>query len=99
MRKAGIIWAGAAAAGMLTFAALAQQNMAGMITKIDRLNNTIVIQQTQGGTVGAGSGTMQEFKVQDTKQLEPFHAGDKVNFSATESGGTKTITDLKKEKP
>ncbi|MCA1455705.1 copper-binding protein [Bradyrhizobium sp. BRP22] len=97
MRKATIILAGATAVSILTTAALAQQNMTGTITKIDRLNGTISIQQTQSGTVGAGSGAIQEFKVTDVNKLEPFHAGDKVNFSAAEGGGTKTITDLKKQ--
>jgi len=35
--------------------------------------------------------------VQDAPLLETLHAGDKVNFSATESGGVKTITTLKKQ--
>ncbi|WP_027578003.1 copper-binding protein [Bradyrhizobium sp. Ai1a-2] len=97
MRAMTIILASATAVSMFATAASAQQNMTGTITKIDRLNSTISIQQTQSGTVGAGSGAIQEFKVQDTNKLEPFHAGDKVNFSAAEGGGTKTITDLKKQ--
>ncbi|MFH0297669.1 copper-binding protein [Bradyrhizobium sp. 31Argb] len=97
MRTTTIILAGATALGIFATAASAQQNMTGTITKIDRLNSTISIQQTQSGTVGAGSGAIQEFKVTDTNKLEPFHAGDKVNFSASEGGSTKTITDLKKQ--
>jgi Cu/Ag efflux protein CusF len=97
MRTTTIIWAGAVVLGAFTSAALAQQNVAGTITKIDRLNGTIAIQQTQSGTVGANSGAAQEFKMQDAKQLEAFHAGDKVNFSASEGGGAKTITQLKKQ--
>jgi Cu/Ag efflux protein CusF len=97
MRITTIILAGATAVSIFATAALAQQGMSGTITKIDRLNGTISIQQTQSGTVGAGSGAIQEFKVQDTNKLEPFHAGDKVNFSAAEGSGAKTITDLKKQ--
>ena len=96
MRAMTIFLASVTAVSILATAASAQQNMTGTITKIDRLNSTISIQQTQSGTVGAGSGAIQEFKVQDINKLEPFHAGDKVNFSASEGGGTKTITDLKK---
>jgi Cu/Ag efflux protein CusF len=96
MRAMTIFLASATAVSILATAASAQQNMTGTITKIDRLNSTISIQQTQSGTVGAGSGAIQEFKVQDINKLEPFHAGDKVNFSASEGGSTKTITDLKK---
>ena len=98
MRTARIIFASAMAFNIVMSAALAQQNNAGMVTKIDRLNGTIAIQQTQSGTVGAGSGSaVQEFKVQDGKLLEAFHAGDKVTYSATEAGGAKTITTLQKQ--
>jgi Cu/Ag efflux protein CusF len=97
MRIAKIMLASAAASSMLMSAALAQQTSAGMITKIDRLNGTIAIQQTQSGTVGANNGrAIEEFKVQGPS-LETFHAGDKVNYSATETGGVKTITTLKKQ--
>jgi Cu/Ag efflux protein CusF len=77
--------------------AFAQQSTTGMITQIDRLNGTIAIQQTQSGTVGANTGGAQGFKVQDTKLLENFHAGDRVTFSATDDSGAKTITQLKKQ--
>jgi Cu/Ag efflux protein CusF len=98
MRTAKIILVGAAAMNICMAAALAQQTSAGMITKIDRLNGTIAIQQTQSGTVGANKGAAtEEFKVKDSALLEPLHAGDKVDYSATEGGGVKTITTLKKQ--
>jgi Cu/Ag efflux protein CusF len=98
MRIAKIMFANAAAVSFLMSAALAQQTSAGTVTKIDRLSGTIAIQQTQSGTVGANSGgATEEFKVQDRPLLDTFHAGDKVNYSATESGGIKTITTLKKQ--
>jgi Cu/Ag efflux protein CusF len=88
----------AAGIAMLTPAALAQQTGAGTITRIDRLNGTISIQQTPSGTVGANTGgAIEQFKVQDGPMLENLHAGDKVNFSATETGGVKTVTTLKKQ--
>ena len=99
MRTARIILAGAAAITMLTSAALAQQTGAGTVTRIDRLSGTISIQQTPSGTVGAtaGGSATEQFKVQDAPLLETLHAGDRVNFSATDNGGVKTITTIKKQ--
>ena len=81
MKAANIILGSFAATIVIVSGAFAQQTITGMITQIDRLNGTIAIQQTQSGTVGSNSGGAQNFKVQDTKQLENFHAGDRVNFS------------------
>jgi hypothetical protein len=76
---------------------LAQQALTGTVTKIDRINRTIAIQQTQSGTVGANTGgTAQEFKAQDSLSLDTLHAGDKVTISATETGGIK-ITKLQNQ--
>jgi Cu/Ag efflux protein CusF len=98
MKRAKIMLASAAVVSVVMSAALAQQTSAGTVTKIDRLSGTIAIQQAQSGTVGANSGgATEEFKVQDRPLLDTFHAGDKVNYSATESGGIKTITTLKKQ--
>jgi Cu/Ag efflux protein CusF len=97
MRTAKIILASAAVVGVLMSAALAQQPSTGTVLKIDRLNGTIAIQQTPSGTVGAGSGgPAEEFKVTGP-QLDAFHAGDKVTFSAATNGGVKTITTLQKQ--
>ncbi|MBR0715012.1 copper-binding protein [Bradyrhizobium liaoningense] len=94
-----LIFAGAAAMGMLASSAFAADDMTGMVTRIDRLNSTISIQQMQSGTVGAsGGGAVQEFKAKDAGMLEPVHVGDRVSYSATEAGGTKTITKLQKAK-
>ena len=98
MRAVKIVLTSLAAVSLVTSAALAEQS-SGMVTKIDRLAGTITIQQTQGGTVGAAGGAVQEYKVPKTQSLEAFHAGDKVTFSATESGGAKTIDKLEKQKP
>ena len=68
------------------------------MTRIDRVNGTVAIQQAPSGTVGAGSGgASEEFKVPDSASLNAVHAGDRVNFSATGSGGTKTITKLERQ--
>jgi hypothetical protein len=96
MKTAKIILAGSAALSLLGSAALAQQTSTGMITKIDRLSGTVSIQQQQSGTVGASTGGAAElFKVEGGVS-DAWHAGDRVKFSVTETGGTKTITKLEK---
>jgi Cu/Ag efflux protein CusF len=97
MKLANIMIAGTAAL-IISSSALAQQTQTGTVTRIDRLNSTVAIQQTQSGTVGAGGGgAAEEFKVQNGASLDAVHAGDKVNFSATTSGTTKTITKLERQ--
>ena len=98
MRAAKIVMTSLAAAGLITSAALAQQSMSGMVTKIDRLSGTISIQQTQTGTVGAAGGAIQEYKVAKGQSLEELHAGDKVTFTTTDGDGGKTINKLDKQK-
>ncbi|AWL94751.1 MULTISPECIES: copper-binding protein [Bradyrhizobium] len=93
------IFAGAAALSMLATSALAD-DMTGMVMRIDRLNGTISIQQTQKGTVGGsagGAGALQEYKTKDAAMLEAVHAGDRVNYSATDNNGTGTLTKLQKQ--
>jgi len=95
MKAAKILLAGLGAATLLMSAASAEQGMSGMITKIDRLNSTVAIQQTQSGTVGANTGGATEFKVQDMGALESVHAGDRVTYSIGDDG--KTITKIQKQ--
>ncbi len=97
MKIAKIMLAGIAALAINGSAALAQQALTGTITKVDRINGTVAIQQTQNGTVGANSGgAAEEFKAPGGVSLDTLHAGDKVTFSTTETGGVKTITKLQK---
>ena len=97
MKTAKMISAGGAALAIFSSAALAQQPPTGMITEVNRLNGSIAIRQMQDGTVGANSATPTErFKVQGVS-LDDFHAGDKVTYSVTETGGNKTITKLQKQ--
>ncbi len=97
MRIARIVLAGSAALALMGSAALAEQPQTGKITKLNRINGTVAIQQAQSGTVGANTGgTAEEFKVQDGVSLDNWHAGDRVKYSASESGGVKTITKLEK---
>jgi Cu/Ag efflux protein CusF len=98
MKFANLMIAGTTALTLISSAALAQQTLTGTVTRIDRVNGTVAIQQAQSGTVGAGGGgAAEEFKVQNGASLDAVHAGDKVNFSATGTGGTKTITKLERQ--
>jgi Cu/Ag efflux protein CusF len=99
MKIATMLSAGIAALVIQSSAGWAQQTLTGTITGINRLNETIAIQQTQSGTVGANTGgAAEEFKVQKGQSLEDLHAGNKVSFSVTtETGGTRTITKLQKQ--
>lgn len=93
------IFASVAAISTLASAAFAD-DMTGMVTRIDRLNSTISIQQTQKGTVGAsggGAGALQEYKAKDAAMLDAVHAGDRVTYSATDTNGTGTLTKLQKQ--
>ena len=97
-----IVLAGAATL-IMSSAAFAEQ---GIVTKIDRLSRTIAIQPTAPpttGTVGANSGggvtgPAEDFKAQDGVSLDDVHAGDRVSYSAMQSGAAKTITKLDRQK-
>ena len=98
MKIAKILSAGAVALTVISSAALAQQAATGTVTGINRINGTIAIQRTQSGTVGANArGAAEEFKVQSGLSLDDLHAGDKVSFSAAQTGETRTITKLQKQ--
>jgi Cu/Ag efflux protein CusF len=97
MKIAKIMLAGTAAL-VINSASWAQQELKGTVTKIDRISGTVAIRQTPSGTIGANSGgAAEEFKVQDGLSLDALHAGDRVTFSANETGGVKTITKLQKQ--
>ena len=96
MKIAKVILAGTAALTIISSATLAQEALTGTLTKVDRIDRTVAIQQMQSGTTGANTGAAEEFKAQDGLSLETLHAGDKVTFSVTETGGIKTITKLQK---
>ena len=101
MKMAKITLAGSAILAIIGSAALAQQTTAakGMITKIDRTTGIIAIKRTQDGTVGATTSGAEEFKMQQGGGLDAWHVGDRISFTATEAGGTKTISKIEKDKP
>ena len=93
MNLAKIAIAGIAAVTLLNSVALAQQTAKGTITRIDRVNGTVTIQQTPVGTVGAaGTGATEQYKVQDRALLDTVHAGDRVTFTSTGTGSAQTVT-------
>ncbi len=96
MKLAKMILAGAVLT-LISPVALAQQALTGTVTTIDRITGTIAIQQTQSGTVGANAGgATEQFKI-PAGMLETLHAGDKVTFTVSESGPTKTVTKIEKQ--
>jgi hypothetical protein len=107
MKTTSIMLAGLAAL-TLGSVALAQQPMTGTVTRIDRIDGIIAIQlqktPTQSGTVGANtggantSGPAEEIKTKvQGNLLNTLHAGDRVKFSLTEAGGTKTISNVERQ--
>ena len=102
MRLAKMVLAGSLLM-MVSSVTMAQQALTGTVTIVNRISGTITIQptqsgpQAQGGTVDANTaGAAEQFKVQ-TSMLNTVHAGDRVTFSVSEAGGTKTITKLEKQ--
>jgi hypothetical protein len=104
MKTANKVLAGATVLAISTSALLAQQQQqggAGVITGINRLTLTVSIEPLQSGTVGstaAVAGPAEEFKAKDAAMLEAVHAGDRVTYSLSGNGGTKTLAKLEREK-
>jgi hypothetical protein len=112
MKIAKIVLAGFAAltlfssVTLVTSVTLAQQTTTGTatvttgtgtVTTIDRIRGSIGIRPTQEGTVGANTGGADtQFKLQGGS-LDALHAGDRVTFSATETGGVKSITKIDRQ--
>jgi Cu/Ag efflux protein CusF len=98
MKISQVILAGTAVLTIISPEAWAQPALTGTLTQIDRIHGTVAIKQTQNGTTGANTGAAaEEFKAQNGLSLDALHAGDKVTFSVTETGGVKTITKLQKQ--
>lgn len=102
MKTAKMTLAGLAVLTALSSASWAQQGLTGTVTRIDRLDGTVSIQlqkpQNQGGTVGANTSAPEELKTKvQGNLLSTLHAGDRVKFSITDTGGSKTITNLERE--
>jgi cold shock CspA family protein len=99
MKVAKVVLAGSLLM-VISSATLAQQALTGTVTMVNRIKGTITIQPTQSGTesatVGAAGGAAELFKVQ-AGMLTTLHAGDRVTFSVSDTGDTKTITKIEKK--
>ena len=106
MKTTSIMLAGLAALTLVSTAS-AQEAMTGTVTRIDRIDGTIAIQPqkpAQSGTVGANTGggktdgPAEEIKTKvQGNLLNTLHAGDRVKFSLTEAGGTRTISNVERQ--
>jgi Cu/Ag efflux protein CusF len=103
-KSATTLLAGTAGVVMLVSVAFAQdqagkdqsKDLTGQVTRVNRLDNTIAVRPIQNGTVGANSAASeQQFKVKDGVSLEDLHAGNRITYSVSDSGGTKTVTKFK----
>ena len=99
MKSATYVLAGTAGVAMLVSLAFAQdqtgKDQTGQVTQVNRLNNTIAVRPIQDGTVGANAMASEQFKVKDGVSLEDLHAGNRITYSVSDSGGIKTITKFK----
>jgi hypothetical protein len=97
MKIATIVLAGAMSVAAVS-SALADDARKGMVTGVNRLTNTVAIQETQQGTVGASTkGAPQSYKVQSGLSLEDWHAGDLVTFTTSGDGDARTVTKIQKQ--
>jgi Cu/Ag efflux protein CusF len=96
MKIATFLLAGTATLTILSGVAFAQDDQTGQVTQVNRLNNTVSIRPIQNGTVGANTaGAEQQFKVKDGVSIEDLHAGNRITYSVSETGGTQTLTKFK----
>ncbi|MBV9456120.1 MAG: copper-binding protein [Bradyrhizobium sp.] len=107
MKSATTLLAGTAGVAMLVSVAFAQdqtgkdqskdqpKDLTGQVTEVNRLNNTVAVRPIQNGTVGANAAGSEQFKVKEGVSLEDLHAGNRITYSVSDSGGTKTITKFK----
>ena len=96
MRMEKTVLAGSMLAVISSVTLAQEAPLTGTVTTVDRVSSTVTIQQAQSGTVGAAGAAGDQYKVQGS-MLTTLHAGDKVSFSVTETGGVKTITKLEKQ--
>ncbi len=97
MSQARTILASVVILGSTLAPAFAQDGATGLLTKVDRINGTVAIRKIETGTVGANAAEPVEYKVQDRAALDAVHAGDRVTYSASEAGGTRTVTKLQRQ--
>jgi Cu/Ag efflux protein CusF len=98
MKKSKVFPTTFVALAFLGSVAIAQQATNGIVTKVDEPNGTVRIQYGQPGTVGGPSSDISEdFKVKDGLLFNALQIGDRVQFSAEQVDGAKSITKLEKQ--
>ena len=97
MKITPILLAGTLILG-ISGAARADDSQTGLVTQLNRLNNTISIKRVQDGTVGANTTNgAEQYKVKDGLSTDTLHAGDKISFQAADKNGVKTLMGFKVE--
>jgi hypothetical protein len=97
MKIASILLAGTLVLGV-SVAARADDQQTGLVTQLNRLNNTISIKRVQSGTVGANiSAAAENFRVREGLSTDNLHAGDRISFQSSDKNGVMTLTGFKIE--
>lgn len=89
-----VMLAAALTTAMIASIAWAQQALTGIVTMVDRISGSVVIQQIPSGNDNAGG--VQRYKIQ-TSLLESLHAGDRVSYSFSEANGARTIMKIDRQ--
>ena len=98
MRAARAILAVATVMTAVSSQALAEQNVRGVVVKVDGIAGIISVREMHSGMEGAISyGMLEESKVQDGLLFDAVRPGDDVVFSALEMNGAMTITKLREQ--
>jgi Cu/Ag efflux protein CusF len=102
MTIAKTITMSAAVMMIASMAFAAEVTNSGKITKVDKASGTVTIEHglAPGNTVGSaapGKTFVYDYKVPDAAALSSLQVGDKVHFTAQESGQIWTATKIQKQ--
>jgi Cu/Ag efflux protein CusF len=92
----------AAAIMIASMALAAEVTNSGKITKVDKAGGTVTIEHgvAPGNTVGTadpGKLFVYDYKVPDAASLNSLQVGDKVEFTATVTDQSSTVTKIQKQ--
>ena len=70
----------------------------GRVIEIDAVHRNVVLQQKQGGSVGAAraGNLFDSYRLEEGLPVDPLKIGDEVVFTESFIGDTWTITDIRK---
>jgi Cu(I)/Ag(I) efflux system protein CusF len=86
------------ALGLAPHAALAQELIAGQVTKVDAKQNKITLRHGPIKKLDMDMGMTMVFQVKDPAMLGKVKAGDKVKFDAEHTNGQYIVTKIEKAK-